>query len=129
MRRALERTPTGYAWNDQADVGPIAPHPHPEPITAPHLPVVRPSQSLDDLLATIHEPVPESVVSTFMGQSSADIRRLVADAVPENAAHSDDLLRKAQESDAEVARAPAGASFAGEPEPYRTPAEDADARE
>ena len=47
----------------------------------------------------------------------------VADAVPENAAHIDDLLRKAQESDA------AGASFAGEPEPYRTPAEDADARE
>jgi ribosome-binding factor A len=53
----------------------------------------------------------------------------VADAVPENAAHIDDLLRKAQESDAEVARAAAGASFAGEPEPYRTPAEDADARE
>jgi ribosome-binding factor A len=53
----------------------------------------------------------------------------VADAVPENAAHIDDLLRKAQESDAEVARNAAGASFAGEAEPYRTPGEDADARE
>ncbi|MCC6625314.1 MAG: serine/threonine protein kinase [Deltaproteobacteria bacterium] len=78
-RGALQRTTTGYAWNEQADVGPIAPHPHPGPITAPHLPVVRPSQSLEDLLATIHEPVPESVVSTFMGLSSADVRRLVAD--------------------------------------------------
>ena len=53
----------------------------------------------------------------------------VADAVPENAAHIDDLLRKAQESDAEVARNAAGALFAGEAEPYRTPGEDADARE
>ena len=53
----------------------------------------------------------------------------VADAVPENAAHIDDLLRKAQESDAEVARNAAGASFAGEAEPYRTPGEDTDARE
>jgi ribosome-binding factor A len=53
----------------------------------------------------------------------------VADAVPDTAAHIDDLLRKAQEADAEVARNAAGASFAGEAEPYRTPGEDGDARE
>lgn len=53
----------------------------------------------------------------------------VADAVPDNAAHIDDLLRKAQESDAEVARNAAGASFAGEAEPYRRPGDDADATE
>lgn len=53
----------------------------------------------------------------------------VADAVPENAAHIDDLLRRAQESDAEVARNAAGASYAGEAEPYRMPGDDVDARE
>jgi ribosome-binding factor A len=53
----------------------------------------------------------------------------VADAVPENAAHIDDLLARAQESDAEVARNAAGASFAGEAEPYRRPGDDADATE
>jgi len=51
----------------------------------------------------------------------------VADAVPENAAHIDDLLRKARESDAVVANAAADAVFAGEPDPYRQPrADDAD---
>ncbi|MGH8777052.1 MAG: 30S ribosome-binding factor RbfA [Jiangellaceae bacterium] len=45
----------------------------------------------------------------------------VADAVPENAAHIDDLVRRARESDAEVARAAAGASFAGDADPYRVP--------
>jgi ribosome-binding factor A len=45
----------------------------------------------------------------------------VADAVPESAARIDDLLRRARESDAEVARSAASASFAGEPDPYRTP--------
>ena len=53
----------------------------------------------------------------------------VADAVPDNAAHIDDLLRRAQESDAEVARNAAGASYAGEAEPYRMPGDDVDARE
>ena len=53
----------------------------------------------------------------------------VADAVPENAAHIDHLLRQAQESDAEVARNAAGASYAGEAEPYRMPGDDVDARE
>ena len=47
----------------------------------------------------------------------------VADAVPENAARIDDLLRQARESDAKVARDAATASFAGEADPYRTPAE------
>ncbi|MBD0292016.1 MAG: 30S ribosome-binding factor RbfA [Jiangellaceae bacterium] len=46
----------------------------------------------------------------------------VADAVPESAARIDDLVRRARESDAEVARSAARASFAGEPDPYRSPA-------
>jgi ribosome-binding factor A len=47
----------------------------------------------------------------------------VADAVPENAARIDDLLRRARESDAEVARNAATASFAGDADPYRAPNE------
>ena len=51
----------------------------------------------------------------------------VADAVPENAAHIEDLLRRARESDAAVADAATNARYAGAPDPYRQPrAEDDD---
>jgi ribosome-binding factor A len=49
----------------------------------------------------------------------------VADAVPENARHIDDLLAKAAVTDAAVAAAAAGAEFAGEADPYRAPREEA----
>lgn len=45
----------------------------------------------------------------------------VADAVPENAAHIEDLLAKVAAADAEVHRAAAGATYAGEADPYRAP--------
>ena len=51
----------------------------------------------------------------------------VADAVPENAAHIEDLLQAAREHDADVAAMAAGASYAGEPDPYRHPDGDDDA--
>ncbi|MDQ1292519.1 MAG: ribosome-binding factor [Actinomycetota bacterium] len=44
----------------------------------------------------------------------------VPDAVPENAAHIADLLRTAAARDADVAALAAGASYAGDPDPYRT---------
>lgn len=44
----------------------------------------------------------------------------VADAVPENAAHIEDLLRQARERDAEVAGLAARADFAGDPDPYKS---------
>jgi ribosome-binding factor A len=50
----------------------------------------------------------------------------VLDAIPETAANIEDLLRKAREADAEVARAAARARHAGEPDPYRTRADLAD---
>ena len=50
----------------------------------------------------------------------------VADAVPENAAMIDDLLREAAERDAEVARLAQGAQYAGEADPYRRPEDEAD---
>ena len=49
----------------------------------------------------------------------------VPDGVPENAAAIDDLLRAAAERDAAVGQLAAGAAYAGEAQPYRTPAADA----
>jgi ribosome-binding factor A len=43
----------------------------------------------------------------------------VADAVPENAAHIDELLQAAAARDAHVAALAASAEYAGEPDPYR----------
>jgi ribosome-binding factor A len=43
----------------------------------------------------------------------------IADAIPENAAHIEDLLRTAAARDADVAALAAAASYAGEPDPYR----------
>ena len=51
----------------------------------------------------------------------------VADALPDNARVIDDLLVRAAASDAEVHRAAAGASYAGDADPYRQPADDAEA--
>lgn len=45
----------------------------------------------------------------------------VADAVPENAAHIEDLLATVAAADAEVHRTAAGATYAGEADPYRAP--------
>jgi ribosome-binding factor A len=45
---------------------------------------------------------------------------LVPDAVPENASHIDDLLRKAAERDAEVSARASASRFAGDPDPYRS---------
>lgn len=50
----------------------------------------------------------------------------VADAVPENARHIDELLSKAAAADAAVASVAVGAEYAGDPEPYRVPAEEAE---
>ena len=52
----------------------------------------------------------------------------IADAMPENAAHIDDLLRRAAELDAAVAAQASGKAPAGDADPYRKPAvaDDAD---
>ena len=43
----------------------------------------------------------------------------IADAIPETAAHLEVLLQEARERDAQVAAAAAGASYAGDTDPYR----------
>ena len=45
------------------------------------------------------------------------------DAVPETAAHLEAALAAAARKDAEVAALAAGASYAGEPDPYRSPSD------
>ncbi|GAA5115377.1 30S ribosome-binding factor RbfA [Haloechinothrix salitolerans] len=48
----------------------------------------------------------------------------VADTMPDDARRIDELLAKAREADAEVARRATGAQPAGDADPYRTPEED-----
>jgi ribosome-binding factor A len=43
----------------------------------------------------------------------------VADAIPENAMHIDELIASARQADAQLAAAAAGAEPAGDPDPYR----------
>jgi ribosome-binding factor A len=48
----------------------------------------------------------------------------VRDAMPETAQHIDELLAVARQADAEVSRARAGASYAGDANPYKTSDDD-----
>jgi ribosome-binding factor A len=48
----------------------------------------------------------------------------VADIVPDTAREMEEALERARYADAELARAREGAQYAGEPDPYRKPAED-----
>ncbi|MDQ1288244.1 MAG: ribosome-binding factor [Actinomycetota bacterium] len=50
----------------------------------------------------------------------------IADAIPENAAHIEKVLRVAAAQDADVAAQAASARYAGDPDPYRKPAEELD---
>jgi ribosome-binding factor A len=45
----------------------------------------------------------------------------IADELPENAAHLNDLLAEARARDAQVAKIAASASYAGELNPYKEP--------
>ncbi|ROS38380.1 30S ribosome-binding factor RbfA [Amycolatopsis thermoflava] len=47
----------------------------------------------------------------------------VADTIPDEARHIEDLLAKAREADAELARRAAAAQHAGDPDPYKQPRE------
>jgi ribosome-binding factor A len=70
-----------------------------------------------------------SEVGKQLGMRHVPELEFVHDALPETARHIDDLLEKAREADAAVAASASGASYAGEPDPYRKPreqAEDAD---
>ena len=50
----------------------------------------------------------------------------VADELPDSAQRIEDLVTRAKDADAELARSRQGARHAGDPDPYRKPAEDSD---
>jgi len=60
-----------------------------------------------------------SFVGKQLGIRLTPTLEFIADAIPENAAHLEDLLKEAKERDAEVARAASGARYAGDADPYR----------
>jgi ribosome-binding factor A len=73
----------------------------------------------------------KGVLRTMVGQRTGvrftPTLAFVADPIPEDARHIDDLLARAKEADAEVARLANGAQPAGDPDPYKPPrTEDAD---
>jgi len=68
-----------------------------------------------------------SMVGAGTGVRFTPTLTFVADTVPEDAQHIADLLARAAEADAEVARLANGAEPAGDPDPYRAPRTDEDA--
>jgi ribosome-binding factor A len=67
-----------------------------------------------------------SMVGAGTGVKFTPTLSFVPDAVPDTARQLDELLAKAREQDAEVARLAAGARPAGDPDPYRQPRADGD---
>jgi ribosome-binding factor A len=64
-----------------------------------------------------------SEVAKQLGMRHAPTIEFIHDALPDTARHIDELLERARASDAEVAAAAAGATYAGEADPYRKPHE------
>ena len=60
-----------------------------------------------------------SLVGRHLGIRLTPSLEFLPDALPETAAHIEDLLRSAREHDAEVAASAAGARYAGDADPYR----------
>ena len=65
-----------------------------------------------------------SEVGRLIGLRHTPSLEFIADALPENAQRIDDLVATARERDAELARAREGAQWAGDPDPYKKPADD-----
>src|SRR5262245_34128166 len=70
-----------------------------------------------------------STVGRALGLRHSPTLTFVADAVPDHARHMDELLEAARESDARVHQIAAGASYAGEAQPYRIAEDEDDRRE
>jgi ribosome-binding factor A len=62
-----------------------------------------------------------SEVGKQLGMRHVPNLEFIHDALPESARHIDDLLEKARQSDAAVAASASGATYAGEPDPYKKP--------
>ena len=67
-----------------------------------------------------------SEVGRQLGLRHTPSLEFVADALPDTAQRVEDLVTQAKHADAELARSRQGAQYAGDPDPYRHPAEEAD---
>jgi ribosome-binding factor A len=83
----------------------------------------------DDLVATAAalesaKGLIRSEVAKQLGMRHAPSVEFIHDALPETARHLDDVLARAKQIDEAVAAAAAGATYAGEADPYKKPHED-----
>jgi len=67
-----------------------------------------------------------SEVGRLIGLRHTPSLEFIADALPQDAQRIDDLVAVARRKDEELARAREGATWAGDPDPYKKPAEDDD---
>ena len=65
-----------------------------------------------------------SEVGRLIGLRHTPSLEFIADELPENAQRIDDLVAAARQKDEELARASEGAQWAGDPDPYKKPADD-----
>ena len=65
-----------------------------------------------------------SEVGRIIGLRHAPSIEFVADALPDSARRIDDLVAAARQADEELAQAREGAQWAGDPDPYKKPADD-----
>jgi ribosome-binding factor A len=65
-----------------------------------------------------------SAVGKGIGIRLTPTLEFIPDAIPEGAAHLEDLLLTAKRHDAEVAAASSGATYAGDADPYKKPVEE-----
>jgi ribosome-binding factor A len=65
-----------------------------------------------------------SEVGRLIGLRHTPSLEFIADALPEDAQRIDELVAAVRERDAELARAHEGAQWAGDPDPYKKPADD-----
>jgi ribosome-binding factor A len=85
-------------------------------------------EELEDTKAALKSAtgVIRSEIGRLMGIRHTPSLEFIADVLPENARAIEDLVAKAKAQDAELAKAREGAQWAGDPDPYRKPAEDDD---
>ena len=67
-----------------------------------------------------------SEVGRIIGLRHTPSLTFVTDELPDSARHIEDLVTAAKQADEELARAREGAEWAGDPDPYRKPADDED---
>ena len=67
-----------------------------------------------------------SEVGRQLGLRHTPSLAFIADVLPENAQRIEELVTRARQSDSELARVREGATYAGDPDPYRKPDDDDD---